>query len=313
MYFFFSTSNDPYFNIALEEYLFLNQKYKDNLIFIWINNPSVFIGKNQNPYQEINMEMLESQKIPLLRRISGGGTVYHDLGNINFSFIEKNISLQEINFLKHTVFLQNLLKSFGLNPTITTRKDLFIDNKKISGSAQCIKSTNSLYHSTLLFNSDLSNLKNLLLNKNIIQSKATLSKPNKVCNISDYLNINLYDFLDKCKTYLINNTNYNLPIKLNQEDLNHVKNISDEKYKSNSFVYEKTPIFKLNKIVLIDNVAYRLELIVKHWRIQSVSLSNNFNSYSLDKLIGCKFYSDSITGVLSAHYPNFINIIDFIF
>lgn len=98
MYYLLNKSTNPYFNLALEEYLFLNDKYNDDIIIIWRNEESIFIGKNQNPYQEVYYDVIEKGEIPILRRISGGGTVYHDLGNINMSFIQKNRQLHEIDF-----------------------------------------------------------------------------------------------------------------------------------------------------------------------------------------------------------------------
>lgn len=130
MYYLLNKSTNPYFNLALEEYLFLNDKYNDDIIIIWRNEESIFIGKNQNPYQEVYHDVIEKGEIPILRRISGGGTVYHDLGNINMSFIQKDRQLHEIDFLEHTKFMQKMLSTLGLDVSITERKDLFLNGKK---------------------------------------------------------------------------------------------------------------------------------------------------------------------------------------
>lgn len=313
MYIYVSNSNDPFFNIALEEYLFLDSKYKNDILIIWINKPSIFIGKNQNPYQEINLSLLKDKNIPLLRRLSGGGTVYHDLGNINFSFIKKNVKLQEINFLDYTLFMQNLLKSFGLSPVITSRKDLFIDNKKISGSAQCIKSNNTLYHSTLLYNSNLNDLSCILSTNKNIKSNATLSKPSQVCNIGNLLNLDLDEFIKKCIDYLINNTIYNLFLTLDSDDINNINNICTEKYKSDSFIYGKTPTFKVDHTISINNKPHNLQLTIKSWKITSAVITDNFTSTYLDKLVGCKFNRDCLYELMSYHYPHLLNIINIIF
>ena len=94
-----SDYKNPYFNIALEEYLFSSDDFGDDIIIVWRNEESIFLGKNQNPYVEIAHSLINSREIPLLRRISGGGTVYHDLGNVNITFIQKNIKLERVMFI----------------------------------------------------------------------------------------------------------------------------------------------------------------------------------------------------------------------
>ena len=116
-----SDYKNPYFNIALEEYLFSSDDFGDDIIIVWRNEESIFLGKNQNPYVEIEHSLINNRKIPLLRRISGGGTVYHDLGNVNMTFIQKNVKLDKIDFIKYTKFMQKMLDYFGVKATYSDR------------------------------------------------------------------------------------------------------------------------------------------------------------------------------------------------
>ena len=170
-----SDNHNPYFNLALEEYLFSNEKFNDDIVIIWRNQESIFLGKNQNLYVEIAHSLINGREIPLLRRISGGGTVYHDLGNVNITFIQKNIKLDQIDFMKYTRFMQEMLISFGIDATYSDRKDLLVDGKKVSGSAQCIRGNKCLYHSTLLFDANLDRLNTYLNSRKTAKSNATKS------------------------------------------------------------------------------------------------------------------------------------------
>src|SRR6056297_4364175 len=142
-----SPSLNPYFNLALEEVLF--QKTNEDYILLWRGSNSVVIGKNQNPFQETNIDFLKENKIDLARRISGGGTVFHDEGNINYTMIfnRKNAKFTEFHELMKPIV--GFLKEKGVDTYITERNDMRYKDKKISGTAQYTQKNRVLHHGTL--------------------------------------------------------------------------------------------------------------------------------------------------------------------
>ncbi|MCC0699229.1 lipoate--protein ligase family protein [Clostridioides sp. ZZV15-6383] len=310
MYYLLNKSTNPYFNLALEEYLFLNDKYNDDIIIIWRNEESIFMGKNQNPYQEVYHDIIEKGEIPILRRISGGGTVYHDLGNINMSFIQKDRQLHEIDFLEHTKFMQNMLLTLGLDVSITERKDLFLNGKKISGSAQSIKRKNSLYHGTLLYDSDLNKLTKYLNSNKSTESNATKSVSSKVTNINFLLEKDINYFLDYCVEYLKSNIKNIKELELDEEDVKSVYNLEEDKYKKIEWTYGKTPKFQ---VVLPFHDESKINIHVNKWKISKFFISYEDNIINMDKLLEVNFSKEEIKNSILKNYPHYINLINLIF
>lgn len=179
------TTHDPYLNLAIEEYLFEN--LQDNVFILWQNEPCVVIGKNQNPYAEIDISVAREKNIKIVRRITGGGAVYHDLGNLNYTFIS-NEDVGGIDFARFTAPIISALASMGVSARLSGRNDIEVDGKKISGNAQCRKGNRVLHHGTLLFNSDLEFLSGVLsVDAEKIQAKAIKSTRSRVCNIKELL------------------------------------------------------------------------------------------------------------------------------
>ncbi len=179
---------DVYFNLAIEEYLLKNSSR--DIFLLWQNEPSVIVGKHQNIETEINLDFVREKQIKIARRISGGGAVYHDPGNLNFSFIE-NINS---GFDKYTKQMIEVLGKIGIRAQSDERHNIFIDGLKISGSAQCIHKNRQLFHATLLYSSSLENLTTALQSKVLTENPSTenpriyvLSVKSPVTNISEHL------------------------------------------------------------------------------------------------------------------------------
>ncbi|MBR2471652.1 MAG: lipoate--protein ligase family protein, partial [Clostridia bacterium] len=147
-------TTSPQFNLAAEEY-FLKKDECDKLI-LWQNEPSIIIGRNQNTLAEINKDIAESLGIHVVRRMSGGGAVFHDLGNLNYTFITKNDGNDFLNFKKFTDPVIDVLGSLGVTASLSGRNDLLIDGRKFSGNAQYVHKDMLLHHGTLMFRSDIS-------------------------------------------------------------------------------------------------------------------------------------------------------------
>lgn len=197
------TTHDPYLNLAIEEYLFQNSR--DNVFILWQNEPCIVIGKNQNPYAEIDISVAKEKNIKIVRRITGGGTVYHDLGNLNYTFIS-NDDACGIDFDKFTAPIISALATMGITATLSGRNDIEVDGKKISGNAQCKKGGRVLHHGTLLFDSDLEFLSGVLsVDREKIQAKAIRSTRARVTNIKELLSapIDINEFIRLISEYVV--------------------------------------------------------------------------------------------------------------
>jgi lipoate---protein ligase len=178
-----STSLDPQLNLALEESLFRNMQQDSRTLLLYRNNPSVIIGRNQNPWLECNLKHMNNEKVPFFRRFSGGGTVYHDPGNINYSYMTPR---QEFNRATATGLIVKSLQPLGVQAEISPRNDILVNGKKISGSAYRISGDKAYHHGTLLVNANLENLA-VYLNSDLSVSKAkgTKSVSSSVANLTD--------------------------------------------------------------------------------------------------------------------------------
>ena len=267
---------DPCFNLALEEYL-LTQEKQDDFILLWRNRPSVILGLNQNALEEIREEETASRGIPVVRRSTGGGAVYHDLGNLNFSFItdfspDKAVSMQE--FLAPVVAY---LRSLGLPATADGRNDIIIAGHKVSGNAQRITGGRILHHGTLLFHSDLSVLARVLKPYDVkFQSKSTKSVRARVANICQLLPtpLTLEEFQDGLSQYLTQNQWEHW--KLSPTAKAYISQLSKEKYESRLWNYGNLCpcTFQNRKHFSGGMLEIRLEIIEN--RMENIAIYGDF-------------------------------------
>lgn len=198
-------STDVYYNLAVEEYLF--ETSLEEVFLLWQNSKTVVIGKNQNAFAEINAEYLDKNNVKLARRITGGGAVYHDEGNVNYSVIIPKAKTEGIDFLSYASPVIKALKSLGINVTLSGRNDLVLDSgKKISGSAQHRVGDRVLHHGTLLFSSDLNAIESALnVSQDKLLSKAVKSVKSRVQNLSEVISkdMQIEDFLAYLSAFII--------------------------------------------------------------------------------------------------------------
>ena len=181
-------NTDPKLNLALEEYILRNFSKDVDYLLFYINAPSIIIGRNQNTLEEINYGYITANNIHIVRRISGGGAVYHDLGNLNFSFITNHDVTMLNNFKKFTAPVVKVLNDLGLDAALKGRNDIQVEEKKISGTAQFSTGKRMISHGTLLFDTDLNEVVNALnVKMSKIQSKGHKSVRSRVANISEFL------------------------------------------------------------------------------------------------------------------------------
>lgn len=182
------TTTNPHYNLAVEEYLFRNEK--DDVCMLWQNAHTVVIGKNQNAFAEVDIDALRRDGVHLARRITGGGAVYHDLGNVNFSFISANNAETGLDFARFTAPILKALASLGVRAELSGRNDLLFDGQKFSGNAQYSAEGRTLHHGTLLFDADLSVLARYLRpDEEKLRSKGIRSVRSRVTNLKPHLQI----------------------------------------------------------------------------------------------------------------------------
>ena len=202
MYLLYNDSTDPAFNLALEEYALTQLKL--DIIMLWRNAPAVIIGQNQNAIAEMDLDYIRENNISVIRRQSGGGAVFHDLGNINFTVIHALGDEDFNNYGKFTAPICDFLNTLSVKAYLHGRNDLLIDGQKFSGNAQAVRGGRIMHHGTLLFNADFTALaKSLRPNPAKIQSKGITSVKSRVTNIASHLPVEMAveDFLDKLYSF----------------------------------------------------------------------------------------------------------------
>lgn len=298
--------NDPYFNLALEEYLF-SLDDKKNYMLLWQNEPTIVVGKYQNTAEEINSEYVREKGIHVVRRITGGGAVYHDLGNLNYTFISKGTEKKEFDFKKFTLPIVKALARLGIEAELSGRNDITIDQKKFSGNAQYVKHGKVLHHGTLLFNSRMEELaKALKVSEDKFQSKGIKSVRSRVTNISDYLSgdITVLEFRELLLKYLLDGNEELLEGSLSEADLNEIDSLMKNKYLSWEWNYGFSPDFNVKQGKRFEGGKVEVLINVKQGIIQGIKFYGDFfGSESPEEieaaLTGKRYREDEIRAVLA--------------
>lgn len=184
-YFYLSPSLDGWQNLAMDEWLLDHIGQGQLILYLYVNQNAVIIGKNQNPWKECNLAAMEQDKVQLVRRVTGGGAVFHDSGNLNFSFIAGK---GRYDLQRQMGLILSALQAMGIPAEFTGRNDLTVQEKKFSGNAFCVRKDNRQHHGTLLVHADLTRLQRYLtVDPRKIQSKGIDSVRSRVCNLSEFV------------------------------------------------------------------------------------------------------------------------------
>ena len=268
-------SQDAYFNLATEEYLFQRLDQAGAYFLIWQNRAAVVVGSHQNTIEEINLEFANTKGLQVARRLSGGGAVYHDLGNLNYSVIVHSDEMRwDIKRMADPVV--KALTSLGVNVEVNQRNDLLIKGKKISGSSQFIKGKRLLHHGTLLFNSDLETLSlSLEANNDHIESRSIKSVRSKVTNLGDhYPDITIKKFITALIEILRQDSNFE-KFFLSDNELEEISLLSDNKYATWAWIYGKSPEFSVKKYRRFHQGEMQISLVVEKGIIQSLEIESD--------------------------------------
>jgi lipoate---protein ligase len=237
---------DPRINLAIEEYALKNLDINETYLLFYINEPSIIIGKNQNTVEEINTDYVESNGIKVVRRLSGGGAVYHDLGNLNFSFITKDDGESFHNFRKFTEPVITSLQKLGVNAELSGRNDILAEGRKISGNAQFSTKGRMFSHGTLLFDSEIEHVASALrVKQDKIESKGIKSIRSRVANISEFLSdsMDIQQFRSHLLKNIFSESNDIPEYVLTEEDWSKIHELSKERYQNWDWNYGKSPKF----------------------------------------------------------------------
>jgi len=261
-----NNSNDPFFNLALEEYMLKEKPIASMILILWQSNPSVVIGRHQNPFAETDGDYLRENKIELLRRISGGGAVYHDPGNLNYTLIVDGSHVSRHDFLFFAGPVIRCLEQLGLKAEATVRNDLTVDGRKFSGSARLLYRNRILHHGTILFDSDLCALEKALAPQDEYVSRSPGSARSRVVNIREKLGADLD--MDTFRQLLGRAffSYHGFPFReypLSDGDVAAARRLAEAKYRTWEWVYGRSPAFRVRKSVAFAGRRFLVDLTVE--------------------------------------------------
>ncbi|GAA3722828.1 lipoate--protein ligase [Salinicoccus jeotgali] len=270
---------DPMINLAMEEYVLREIPTDDSYFLFYVNQPSIIIGKNQNTIEEINEPYIRENDIKVVRRVSGGGAVYHDEGNLNFSFITEDDGESFHNFSKFTQPIVDVLQNMGVNAALSGRNDLEIDGKKVSGNAMFTQKGRMFSHGTLMLDSDISEVQNALrVNKKKIESKGVKSVRGRVGNINDFMEepLDIETFKQKILESIFDGSENIEEYVLTEEDWERIYKLSEEKYQTWDWNYGKNPKYNFDVSHKFDAGLLDVRLNVKKGRIEQAKIFGDF-------------------------------------
>lgn len=300
---------DPYINLALEEYVLRNFGEKDTFLLFYINEPSIIIGKNQNSIEEINRDYVEKNNIKVVRRLSGGGAVYHDEGNLNFSFITKDDGDSFHNFAKFTEPVVKALNKLGVPAELVGRNDLLVEGRKISGNAQFFTQGRMFSHGTLMFNSEIEHVVEALnVSEEKIKSKGIKSIRSRVANIAEYLEEEMT--MDQFKEHIllsifdVERVEDVPTYELTEEDWEKVHEISRNRYQKWEWNYGKSPAYNVQASHKFPSGLLDVRLDVKKGIIENCKIYGDFFGIGEikdleERLIGVRHQREAVANALT--------------
>jgi lipoate-protein ligase A len=312
LYFTNTDSTLPHFNLAMEEYVLRHFDPGGEYLLLWQNEPAIIIGRHQNALEEIHQAYVKENKIHVVRRLSGGGAVYHDLGNLNFTFIKKAVRSEMLDFKAFTQPVVHALKKLGIRAQQSGRNDLTIAGKKFSGNAQYLHRNNILHHGTLLFDSDLTVLgKALRVQADKIESKGVKSVKSRVTNIRKHLSGDLDVSIDEFKSLLrdsiaeIHGGDF-AEYSFTETDFAAIRTIMKERYLSWQWNYGRAPAFNIRNSRRFPQGKIEILLEVKKGLIDNCKIYGDFlGLVSLEAfeegIKGLRYEEESIDGYLQKH------------
>ncbi|MCG3089563.1 lipoate--protein ligase [Sporosarcina cyprini] len=271
---------DPRINLAIEEYALKTMDVeKDSYLLFYINEPSIIIGRNQNTVEEINTEFVDANGIHVVRRLSGGGAVYHDVGNLNYSFITKDDGESFRNFKKFTEPVIKALAEMGVKAELLGRNDILVEGRKVSGNAQFATQGRLYTHGTLMFDTEIERVVSALkVKKDKIESKGIKSIRSRVANISEFIEepMTIEQFRQRILTSIFNGEENIQYVELTNDDWDKIHQLSAERYGNWDWNYGKSPKCNMQHSHRFPVGGIDVRLQVNKGKIEEVHIFGDF-------------------------------------
>lgn len=271
-------NTNPQFNLAAEEYILRN--FNQDVFMLWRNHPAIIVGKHQNTLAEINLDYVKEKKLDVVRRLSGGGAVFHDLGNLNFTFI-KNVHQEGnlVDFRKYTEPILQVLKRMGIDARFEGRNDITIDGRKISGNAEHVFKNRVLHHGTLLYSALMSDLsKALKVNPLKYQDKGVKSVRSRVTNIAEHMpeQIDVTEFRDRIFDYIRETHQDATLYDYSEQDLAEITKLVETKYATWDWNFGYSPKYNFEKMVKTNGGHIEFHIHVEKGIMKEVKIYGDF-------------------------------------
>ncbi len=273
------TETDPYFNLAAEEYVL--HEFTDDCFMLWQNEPSVIVGKHQNTLAEINYDFVTHNQIKVVRRISGGGAVFHDLGNINFTFIMNGEPGQLVDFRKFTQPILDVLTTLHIEAKFEGRNDLTIDGKKFSGNAEHVYKNRVLHHGTLLYEAGMNNLAGALnVDPDKFKDKAIKSVRSRVTNIREHLQepLGIQEFISLVMNHILKIYPDAKLYEFSGQDRRGIQELVRTKYQTWNWNFGYSPKYNFKKSIRTNGGKVEFNFDVQNGIIEQASIYGDFFS-----------------------------------
>ena len=274
-----SPYTNPYFNLASEEYLLKN--FQEDLFLLYRNTPSIVVGKHQNTLAEINLPFVQEQEILVARRISGGGTVFHDLGNLNFAFFTSGKEGELVDYKRATLPILEALKEMGLEARLGKRNELLLKGLKISGTASHVFKQRVLHHGTLLFSSEMGKLSAALKSeKERFTDRAVKSVRSRVTNISNHLTevMDMEMFQERILDHMLRTYKDARIYQFSQTDIAEIKVLRDSKFSTWEWNFGYSPKYQFCKRISFKTGSLELHMNVEKGVIKDLKIVGDFTS-----------------------------------
>lgn len=305
-----NTCTDPYFNMAFDEYCLEHLSLEEPVFYLWQNRPSVIMGANQEVNTEVNLAYLKEHDIALVRRVTGGGTVYHDFGNLNYTIVGETKNLEH-DYPQYTHCILKALQSLGIPATLSGRNDILVENKKVSGLAKRVYKDRLMVHGTLMFDVDLEVLTQVLcppLTK--LQSKGIASVRSRVANLKEILphGTDISSFKNQLEEILSNHYT-DKEVIMEEKEVAQIKLLAEQKFAQWEWIYGRSPKATLTHSAHMACGTVNIHLSVEKNRIVSCHFGGDFLGYLPtsaleERLKGIPYDAESIQKCLSSFHIN---------
>ena len=270
-------STNPYYNMAFDEYCLESLPIDEPVFFLWQNRPAVIVGYNQEVNTEVNLDYLKEKGIDLVRRVTGGGAVYHDLENLNYTIVGRSEDLER-DYPEYASLLAKALQTLGVPATLSGRNDILVEGRKVSGFAKRVCKNRLMVHGTLMYNVDVDVLTHVLNPSTTkLQSKGIASVRSRVANLCDYLPEipDIQTFSQRLEEILSNNHS-DTEYQLSETDLTNIQQLTDKKFATWEWNYGRSPKATLTHSARLACGTVEIHLTLTENRIASCRFGGDF-------------------------------------